>query len=242
MELKQLATLVTGGSRGLGEALAVRLAREGAQVVITGRTQAPLDRVVGRIRSEGGVAHALLSDIGDKNAIHALAGSAAALVGPVNLLIHNASTLGPVPMPLLLDTDCEDLEAVLQTNLVGPFRLTKILAWNMALRRQGAVLHISSDAAVNAYPGWGSYGVSKAAQDHLSATLAAELDASGVRFLSVDPGEMDTRMHSDALPDADRATLARPDDVAARIMQMVQHLSAIKNGARISAASWTVPA
>lgn len=238
MDTRGLSTLITGGSRGLGEALAVRLAREGARVVVTGRTKAPLERVVGRIRAEGGEAHALVADIGEKGAVHPLAGSAAALVGPIDLLVHNASTLGPLPMPLLLDTECEDLEAVLQTNLVGPFRLTKLVAGNMALRRRGLVVHISSDAAVSAYPGWGAYGVSKAAQDQLSAVLAAELDAVGVKSISVDPGEMDTQMHADAIPDADRASLARPDDVAARIVEIVRNVERVKNGARIVASTW----
>ena len=103
-------------------------------------------------------------------------------------------------------------------NLVGPFRLTKVLGGSMAMRGRGVVVHVSSDAAVSAYPRWGAYGVSKAAQDHLNRTLAAEMGEAGVRFLAIDPGEMDTQMHADAMPDADRSTLARPGDVAAKIV------------------------
>ena len=127
-----------------------------------------LERTVARIRARGGEAHALPADVGDKRAVHGIAGAAAALVGPIDLLVHDASTLGPTPLRLLLDTECEDLEQVLQTNLVGPFRLTKIVAGAMALRGSGLVVHVSSDAAVAAYPRWGPYGVSKAAQDHLN--------------------------------------------------------------------------
>lgn len=115
---------------------------------------------------------------------------------PIDLLVHNASTLGKTPLPILLDTECEDLSQVLEVNVVGPFRLTKVVAGAMALGRRGVVLHISSDAAVNAYPGWGTYGASKAAQDHLSRTWAAELEGTGVSFYAVDPGEMNTRMPS----------------------------------------------
>ena len=145
-----------------------------------------------------------------------------------------------MPLRLLLDTECEELAAVLETNLVGPFRLTKILAGAMALRGEGVVVHVSSDAAVEAYPRWGAYGISKAAQDHLSRILAAELQGTGVRILAVDPGEMDTKMHADAVPDADRATLQRPADVAARIVQMIEDDADAPSGARLVAPSWRI--
>ena len=143
--------------------------------------------------------------MGDKYAIHRLSGAAAALVGPIDLVVHNASTLGPTPLRSLLDTECEDLERVLSVNLVGPFRLTRALAGSMLLRGGGTLVHISSDAAVNAYPNWGAYSISKAALDTLSRGLAVELAEFGVRSVSVDPGEMDTQMHADAIPDADRS-------------------------------------
>jgi len=215
-------TLITGASRGLGAALARRLAAEGARVVLVARGEAALRAVVEEIRAAGGEAHALVGDVSDKAQTYALAGAAAALVGPIRLLVHNASTLGPVPLVPLLDLDCEDLAAVLETNLVGPFRLTKAVAGEMALAGEGTILHISSDAAVSAYPGWGAYGVSKAAQDHLAAVLAAELEGTGVRILSLDPGEMDTVMHRDAVPDADPADLADPADVATRIVALLR--------------------
>jgi len=202
------AALVTGGSRGLGKELGKALARRGARVVLVAREEEALGRAVAEIRAEGGEAHGLAFDVGDKEAVHRIAGAAAALVGTPSIVVHNASTLGPVPMPLLLDTACEDLERVLEVNLVGPFRLTKALAGPLLLERRGLFLFVSSDAAVSAYPRWGAYGISKAAQDHLARSLAAELDP--IRFLAVDPGEMDTAMHAAAIPDADPATLARP--------------------------------
>jgi NAD(P)-dependent dehydrogenase (short-subunit alcohol dehydrogenase family) len=213
------SALVTGASRGLGAALATLLAARGTRVAIVARDPAPLEAVAQAIRAGGGVAFAIPGDIADKYATHRIAMEAAALVGPVELLVHAASTLGPLPMPQLLDTACEDLDAVLQTNLVGPFRLTKAIAGSMALRRRGTVLHVSSDAAVTAYPAWGAYGASKAAQDQLSRVLASELADHGVRVLSVDPGEMDTQMHRDAMPGADPATLARPADAAGAILR-----------------------
>ncbi len=230
------AALITGASRGLGRALAEELARRGARVVLVARDRGPLDEVVRAIRSAGGEAHALPGDVGDKEAVHPIAFAAAALVGPIDLLIHNASTLGKTPLPLLLDTACEDLEQVLAVNLVGPFRLSKIVAGSMVLRRRGTIVHLSSDAAVNAYPGWGAYGLSKAAQDHLSRTWAAELEGTGVRVLSVDPGEMNTRMHADALPDADPSTLADPALVARRVVALLLRPEAFPSGDRVEAA------
>jgi NAD(P)-dependent dehydrogenase (short-subunit alcohol dehydrogenase family) len=236
MDLRGVGTLITGGSRGLGAALARALAARGARVALVAREAEPLIEVARRIRADGGEAHALPGDVGDKDAIHALTGAAARLVGPIELLVHNASTLGALPLPLLLDTECEDLERVLAVNLVGPFRLTKAIAGAMALRGRGLVVQVTSDAAVAAYPRWGAYGVSKAALDHLGRIFAAELDGTGVRFVSVDPGEMDTRMHADALPDADRAALADPARVAARLADLIAG-GGFASGARLELGS-----
>lgn len=232
--------MVTGGSRGLGAALGERLARRGARVVLVGRGQGELAEAAARIQGAGEV-HTLAFDVGDKDSAHRITGAAAALVGPIDVLVHAASTLGPLPMPLLLDTACEDLEAVLQTNLVGPFRIDKIIGGSMALRRTGVIVHVSSDAAVSGYPRWGSYGVSKAAFDQLGRVLGAELAEHGVRVFSVDPGEMDTKMHADAMPDLpaeERARLARPEDVAERMTRMIEEAARIKPGARLIATDW----
>jgi NAD(P)-dependent dehydrogenase (short-subunit alcohol dehydrogenase family) len=232
MSISGTAALVTGASRGLGEALAVALAAEGARVVLVARSRQALEPIVRRIRRAGGEAHALEADIGSRDDIYPLAGAATALVGPIDLLIHNASDLGPTPLRLLLDTDCEDLERVLAVNLLGPFRLSKVIAGSMALRERGTIVHVSSDASVNAYPNWGAYSLSKAALDHLARLFAAELGARGVRSFSVDPGEMDTHMHAAAIPDADRSTLARPAHVAAQIVLLIGS-DETPNGARL---------
>jgi NAD(P)-dependent dehydrogenase (short-subunit alcohol dehydrogenase family) len=221
MQLTNLSALVTGASRGLGRALAIALAREGARVVLVARRPEPLEATAAALRAAGHTAHALVADLGEVGAIHPLAAQAAALVGPIDLLVNNASTLGPLPLRPLLDTECEDLARVLEVNLLGPFRLTRVVAGSMALRRRGVVIDVSSDAAIEAYPGWGAYGVAKAALDHLSRSFAAELGEHGVRFVAVDPGEMDTRMHADAVPGADRAALADPAEVAERILSIV---------------------
>jgi NAD(P)-dependent dehydrogenase (short-subunit alcohol dehydrogenase family) len=236
MQLSGRAALVTGASRGLGAALAGELARRGARVVAVAREAAALDPVVDRIRAEGFEAHALVADQGEREAVYPLVGAATALVGPIEVLVLNASTLGPLPLRELADTECEDFARVLEVNLLGPFRLTKAVVGSMVVRGSGLVVGLSSDAAVNGYPGWGPYGVSKAGLDHLLRTWAAELAGSGVRFLSLDPGEMDTRMHADAMPDADRTQLADPARVAARIAGLLGAAELPPSGSRLELA------
>lgn len=214
--------VITGASRGLGAALARELATRGARLGLIARGRGPLDEVVAEIRATGGDAHALVGDIADKEQTYALAGTAQALLGEVSIVVSNASVLGPEPLRLLADTACEDLERALAVNVVGPFRLAKAFLGPMLLRGRGQFVHISSDAAVAAYPRWGAYGSSKAAFDHLARIWAAETEGSGVRFFGVDPGEMDTVMHRQAMPDADPSTLARPETVARRISDWLE--------------------
>jgi NAD(P)-dependent dehydrogenase (short-subunit alcohol dehydrogenase family) len=173
------------------------------------------------VRAAGGHAEAIVGDVADKLAIHRIFGIAAATLGDIDVLVNNASTLGPTPLRPLLDSECEDFGAVLEANLLGPFRLSKVALGSMVLRGRGVVVNISSDAALEAYPDWGLYGASKAALHQLSRIWAAELAGTGVRVLSVDPGEMDTQMHAAALPDADRSTLADPSVVGRRIAAMI---------------------
>ena len=149
MKIKSASVLITGGSRGLGQALGKALAAEGARVVLVARGGEELSETVAEIRRAGGEAYGITADIGDKNAIYAIAGEAAAMVGPIDILIQNASTLGPVPLRLLLDTDCEDLDHAFEVNVLGPFRLAKVIVGSMALRGTGLVLGITSDASVS---------------------------------------------------------------------------------------------
>jgi NAD(P)-dependent dehydrogenase (short-subunit alcohol dehydrogenase family) len=151
----------------------------------------------------------------------------------------SASSLGPTPLALLADTQCEELEQALAVNLLGPFRLTKALLGALAASaregRGSVVINISSDAAVNPYSGWGVYGASKAALSHLTAIWAEEAKADGVPFLSLDPGDMDTPLHALAVPDADPATLKRPEDAAQEIIESL--IGALPNAdARLLAA------
>jgi len=212
--LNGLRVAVTGGTSGLGLALVRELLGRGAHVAFVARGRERVERVA---RDHPG-AHGIVGDVSVKDDIHPIAIQIAGELGGLDVLVNNASDLGPAPLKLLADTDCEELERALATNLLGPFRLTKALLGALAASardRGGAVvLNVSSDAAVNAYPSWGAYGASKAGLRHLSDIWNAELADAGVRVLSVDPGDMDTPLHAMAVPDADPATLKRPEDAA----------------------------
>jgi NAD(P)-dependent dehydrogenase (short-subunit alcohol dehydrogenase family) len=241
MDIARSHWLITGGGRGLGREVARLAAKRGAKVVVVARTRAETDEVVRTIHDDGGVAFAVVGDIGDKDRTYAIAGEAAALIGPIDVLVHAAGTLGPVPLVPVLDTACEDLERALVVNVLGPHRLTRAVVPSMLLRKEGVVVHVSSDAATEAYPTWGAYGASKAAFEVMARTLAGEVSDSAVRSVIVDPGEMDTRMHADALPDADRATLARPVDVARQLLAVVANAAVGANGSRVVLARVEAP-
>jgi NAD(P)-dependent dehydrogenase (short-subunit alcohol dehydrogenase family) len=218
--LHGLRVAVTGGTSGLGLALVRELRRRGAFVAFVARGRERVERVA---RETG--AHGIVGDVSQKNDIYPIALQMLGELGGLDVLVNNASDLGPERLRLLADTDCEDLERALATNLLGPFRLTKAVLGALAASardgRGAVVVNVSSDAAVAAYPSWGAYGASKAALRHLSAIWSAELEAEGVRVLSPDPGDMDTPLHAQAVPDADRASLKRPEAAALEIAEAI---------------------
>jgi NAD(P)-dependent dehydrogenase (short-subunit alcohol dehydrogenase family) len=257
--LRGLRVVVTGGTAGLGRALVETLTARGARVGFVARRRERVERVEREVAGSVGV----VGDVASKDDVHPIALQLSARLGGVDVLIHNASSLGPVPLRPLADTDCEDLERALATNVLGPFRLTKALLGALVASASrgvgGLVIAISSDAAVTPYPGWGAYGASKAALAHLTAiwdgeemarhrrdiasreairggrlhadslgvegaahrTPETQLSREGVRFVSIDPGDMDTELHAIAIPDADRATLKRPETSAEEIADRI---------------------
>jgi NAD(P)-dependent dehydrogenase (short-subunit alcohol dehydrogenase family) len=216
-DLKHLRVAVTGGTAGLGLALVKRLAAGGARVAFVARTAADVELAALATGAAG-----IVGDVGRKDDIYPIALQIAGILGRVDVLINNASSLGPTPLAPLADTECEEVELALAVNLLGPFRLTRALFGALAASARlgcgAAVVNVSSDAAVTAYPGWGAYGASKAALKHLTAIWGEEARDLGIAFLSVDPGDMDTRLHALAVPDADPATLRRPEAAAAEII------------------------
>lgn len=222
---------ITGGTSGLGLALVRELTQRGAQVALIARTPARVAVVAAEESAYG-----IVGDLSNKHDIHRIVLQIAGRLGGLDVLINNASDLGPVPLALLGDTQCEDFERVLDTNLLGPFRLTKALLGSLAASaREGTgslVLNISSDAAVSAYPQWGAYGASKAALAHMTRIWNEELSAQGVRFIALDPGDMDTPMHAAALPDADPATLKRPAQAAHELAETICDLLPVRPALR----------
>jgi NAD(P)-dependent dehydrogenase (short-subunit alcohol dehydrogenase family) len=220
-----LRVAVTGGTSGLGLALVRHWQKRGAAVAFVARDEARVRAVERTVPGSHGIA----ADVARKEDIHPTALRITAALGGLDVLVNNASSLGPVPLVPLADTECEDLERALATNLVGPFRLTKALlgALGAAARagRPAIVVNISSDAAVTPYPNWGAYGTSKAALLHLSHIWDAELAPHGVRVLAFDPGDMDTPLHAAALPDADPATLKRPDQAARELLAQIESIT-----------------
>ena len=224
--LAGLRVAITGGTSGLGQALVRQLAQQGADVAFVARRREGVDRVSG----EQPEAHGIVGDVSQKDEIHPIAIQMLGALGGLDVLVNNASSLGPVPLALLADTTCEDLEQALATNVVGPFRLTKVLLGALAASgragRAPLIVNISSDAAVTPYPRWGAYGASKAALHHLSRIWNEELTPERIRVVSVDPGDMDTPLHALAVPDADRAQLKQPDEAAAEIISLiVRHIA-----------------
>lgn len=219
--LQGLRVAITGGTSGLGLALVQQLSAGGAQVAFVARHAT---RVAEVARAHAG-SHGLVGDVSNKADIYPLALQITAALGGLDVLINNASHLGPTPLALLADTECEALEAALATNLLGPFRLTKSLLGALgASAREGRpalVINITSDAAVSAYPGWGAYGASKAALQHLSRIWHEELREHGVQVIAHDPGDMDTPLHALAVPDADPATLKRPAQAAQELIALI---------------------
>ncbi len=213
--------LITGASRGLGRALARSFAREGADLALCGRRLAPLEDVAAEVGALGVRATVISADLGLARDVERVAATALDRLGAVDILVNNASDLGTVPLAHLSDASSEALQRALDVNVLGAFRLTRAVIGGMLLRGRGLVVNITSDAAVEGYPGWGVYGASKAALEGLTRSWAAELEGSGVRIVAVDPGDMDTEMHRAADPDADPATLRDPADVAEAILRIV---------------------
>ena len=207
--------LVTGGSAGLGRALVAALAREGWDVVTDGRDQARLTEAASAI---GPPVRAIGGDITDPRHRDCLAAEVEEL-GGIDLLVSNASTLGPSPLPPLADLDVAAFDDIWLTNVAAPLALAQ--RFLPALLASGGVLiTISSDAAVEHYEGWGGYGASKAALDHLTLTLAAE--NPGLAAYAVDPGDMRTAMHQAAYPGEDISDRPLPESVVPGLLAIVR--------------------
>ena len=223
--LKDLRIAITGGTSGLGRSLVRESIERGARVAFVARHRDEVERTM----LDFPAAFGIVGDVSQKEDVHPIAIQILGALDGLDVLVNNASSLGPVPLRPLADTACEDLERALATNLVGPFRLTRALLGSLAAAaRDGgspAIINISSDAAVTPYENWGAYGASKAALRHLSRIWDLELAVEGIRVTAVDPGDMDTPLHALAVPNADRSTLKRPESAAREIADFIAELT-----------------
>ena len=210
--------IVTGASQGFGRALAEELAHDGWDLVVDARHQDALEVAAAALRRHGGRVVAIAGEVADPVHRDALV-TAATELGGVDLLVNNASTLGPTPMPALADYPLEELEEVYRTNVVAPLALVQ-RALPALLAARGAVVNVTSDAAVEGYEGWGGYGSSKAALEQVSNVLAAEQPA--LRVYRFDPGDMRTQMHQDAFPGEDISDRPPPEESVPGLLALIE--------------------
>ena len=209
--------MVTGASRGLGRALAAGLAREGYDLILDGRNADDLQAAGQAVTAPGRVVTAIPGDVTDaahRAALHRAVGAA----GGLDLLVNNAGTLGASPLPALADYPVAELRAAFEVNVIAPVALTQLML-PLLRARGGAVLNITSDAAVEPYAGWGGYGAAKAALEQASNVLAAEELA--VRVWWADPGDLRTDMHQRAFPGQDISDRPRPETVVPALIRLV---------------------
>jgi NAD(P)-dependent dehydrogenase (short-subunit alcohol dehydrogenase family) len=210
--------LITGASRGLGRAVATALAARGWRLVVDARARAPLLAAAAELAGTGAQVTPVAGDVADP-AHRAELIEAVRRLGRLDLLMNNASTLGPSPMPAVADYPLPDLAAVYQVNVLAPLALLQPLL-PVLESSAGRIVNVSSDAAVEPYPGWGGYGSAKAALDHLTAILAAEHPDR--RFYAVDPGDMNTRLHQEAFPGEDISDRPPPEESVPGLLALIE--------------------
>ncbi len=230
--------LITGASRGLGRQLALDFARAGAAglalVARGGADLAELRRVL-REEAPGTRVVTLAADLAREEDVERVVATALhEFAGRLDVLVNNASVLGPAPLPYLLDYPLDDFRAVLDTNLLAPFLLIK-KALPAMVEHGGSIINVTSDAGVVGYPGWGAYGISKFGIEGLSQTWAAELAGTRVRLNWVDPGAMNTAMHRAAEPEEDPSGWADPSEVTEVFLYLASDESRGVHGRRFEA-------
>ncbi|OCA90603.1 3-oxoacyl-ACP reductase [Bacillus sp. FJAT-27225] len=227
--------MITGASRGLGRSLAIAFARQGARLSICARNEEDLFNVKREAEKAGSPdVLAIRADISNSRDVERFVALTEQRFGKIDVLINNASILGPSPIPLLLDFPEEDFADVIRINTMSTFLVTRRVLPAMLQHAKGSIINVTSEAGNVGYAGWGAYGISKFAVEGLTETWADELSETGIRVNMVDPGEMDTEMHRLAVPDCDYELL-NPDDVVPVFLYLASEAANEVTGKRISA-------
>jgi NAD(P)-dependent dehydrogenase (short-subunit alcohol dehydrogenase family) len=219
MELRDSVALITGASRGLGLEVAKAYADRGAKLIVVARGSGALQSAARDLARHAEVLP-VTADVSED--AERIVEAGLQRFGRIDVLVNNASELGPSPMPALADYNWRDMQRVFRVNVLAPLHLVQLVLPGMKERGEGAIINVTSDAGVEAYAGWGGYGASKAALEHVSRTLAAELEGSGVRVHVVDPGDMNTEMHRQAEPGVDLSGLPGPEASVAEFVRLVE--------------------
>jgi NAD(P)-dependent dehydrogenase (short-subunit alcohol dehydrogenase family) len=228
--------LITGGSRGIGKAVATAYAREGASVFICARSDADLNRAVDDIRSIGGAAHGCIGDVGDVTEAKAIVQGVLEQFGKLDVLVNNASFLGPrVPIAQYPVSAWED---VVRINLTGSFLMTQEALKVMIPQRGGSIINVSSGVGRVGKARWGAYAASKFGVEGLTQVIADEVREFGIRANSVNPGPTRTEMRARAYPEEDPLTLPTPDHVAPVFVYLASDDSAAVTGQSLEAQDW----
>jgi NAD(P)-dependent dehydrogenase (short-subunit alcohol dehydrogenase family) len=220
MSVNPRIALVTGASRGIGRALALELARDGAHVVALARTQGALEELDDEIRALGGQATLVPCDVTDFDALDRLGAALFQRWGKLDVFVGNAGVLGALSP--LAHVDVKDWNRVLAVNVTANWRLIRSLDPLLRASGAGRVAFVTSGAASKAKPYWGPYAVSKAALDSLARTYAAEVKNDGVTVMIANPGPMRTRMRAEAMPGEDPTTLPAPEDFAKKCLPLLK--------------------
>lgn len=228
--------LITGGSRGIGKAIASAYARQGARVFICARGEIDLARTVNEIRNGGGMIDGLAGDIGKPDDARRIVDAAVKRFGTVHVLVNNASLLGP--RVAIADYSVSDWEEVLRVNLTGVFLLTQQVLQVMIPRRQGSIIHVSSGVGRIGKARWGAYACSKAGLEGFTQVLADELKDCGIRANSVNPAATRTGMRAAAYPEEDPLTLPAPEEITPIFLYLASDESVGVTGKALEARDW----
>lgn len=227
--------VITGSSMGLGRALAQAFAQAGARVVINARGAVALEATHQELEAQGAESLAVVADVTQPEGIARLVEAALARFGRIDVLINNASILGPSPRPDLDQFRAEELAELFRANVIGPVLLTQAVLPTMRAQGRGLIINVTSDAGQTGYAGWGGYGASKAALERISESWAAELEGTGVRVNAVNPGDLNTAMHQLAFPDEDISDRLDPATVTGVFLWLASDAAAAVTGQRFDA-------